>query len=698
MLKWFAKYNKILLVVFGVALMISFTVGTVALDSFFDRMMNLVQYGSVSSPGSQIGLLESGAITTGDEQEAYIDHQILSPIVGSLNPILPQALFGEEQLNWAITLQEARNMGIWASDAEVMNLLAMVGIRDDDTMRQLRERVGGDEQRIYEAVRHFLMIDKYRRLASGAGIQPTGEGATTELQQRLINLQQGAQMVQLAQQSMMQSRNPMAFFQAQQLMQQANMLFLVANGAPRTSLPALERLVTDQSSELAGQFVLVNSAIYLDQVGEPTDEQIQKLYDQYKDTLPGRGEPYPFGYKLPERVKLEAVTIPINPIREKMRPDVEVDIAAAMAFYRENQQQMVKRDEFGNPTNQKLSFEEARPQIIERLIDERAGDQAMQLAQEVRARLNAPLADLTKQAGYFVLPEDFQNTSMRVIADDIKQQTGIELQLAAGQLASQWQNLRELVQVPNLGMSVIAATPQVTFVQYVASARELEPDTDNPLVARRLQVNVPSEVMQSPDGSLSVFRITDASAEHSPTLEEARPQVVADAKKLAAFDMLKTQQSQWLERALTEGLTPLAASIDTEPITFPTLNRVGAQVPGLGRNEQFAEVAYALADKLDTPGSLTDIPAEQRVGGAMLDRELSLAIIELTDFMPISRRRYLAMVDRPEGVAMANLMIESNLPDPLSLESTLKRSAFQYDAGREPGVEDDPDFAPSDRP
>ena len=685
MLKWFAKYNKILLVTFGVALMVSFTVGTVALDNFFDRMMNFVRFGSTSSPGEPIGTMQSGLITTGDEREAYFDQQVLTVLLGSLNPLLPQILIGDDQLRWSIVLQESRDAGLWASDQEVMNLLAFLGVTDTTAMAVLIERSGVPEARVYEAVRHYLMVDKYRRLVSGAAHMPLSKEMTSSTHQRLVNLREGANLVQLAQQVMRQGQNQMGFFQASQMMQQAQAYFLIANGAPRASSQALEHLVADQASEISGDFVLIGSQQYLDKIAEPDEAALQKLFDEYRDDLPGRGEPYPFGYKFPERVKIETVSILIGPIRETVRPDAEVDIAAAMAFYRENE-----------TLAENMTFEEARPQIINQLIDQRAQTQAMQLAKQMRAMLMENLVDVSRSQGYYDLPESFEPVSMRIVADELAQQSGVAVLPGDASKAAEWSAIVDLVQLPYVGMSVMSATPQVTFIQYLRSARELEPETGNPLIGRRLQVGVPSEIMQGPDGSLSVFRLVAASSEHEPAdLDVVRDQVLADARQVAAFEMLKQEQSAWLQRGQAEGLDALAESLESQVISFPALSRMGARVPGLGRSEQFTEAAFELADELDKPGSLADLPVEKRIGSAALDRELSLAVFELTDFAPVSRRRFLAQLAQPEGVALANLMIESQLPDPMALDTTLKRADFVYEEGREPGVDDDPDFAPT---
>lgn len=696
MLKWFVKYNKILLVVFGVLLMVSFTIGTVALDTFLDRAFNLIRYGSTLSPGDTIGKTESYKITTLDEQEAYEDQKILGAVLGSVNPVLPRMIIGDDELRWALALQEARRAGLWASNQEVAQMLGYLGIDSTERMARLEAVAGYSDPRIREAVRHFLMVENYRQLVSGTAFQPMEDGIPTQTYARLSDLREAAQTFQMAQQLYAQSQNPSSYFRASALMRQANMLFMLADGAPRYSEPSLEYLFASRGAQVSGQYVLVGNRVYQQDVPAPTEQELQALFDQYKDELPGRSEPYGFGYKFPDRVKLEALTLPIAPIREKVRPDVEVDIAAAMEFYEQHKDQMVARNEMGEPTGEKLSFEQARPRIIERLIDERANEKAMTIAKQARAILTQNLANVEQEGGYYQLPDDFKPVSMRVAADKLAQQQDVRVTLTDAQLADQWQTMNDLVQIEDLGMSVLASAPQVPLVEYVKSAKQMNPPITNPLITRRLQVNVPSEIMADRDGSLSVFRLTAASPEHSPeSLETVRDQVTNDARQLAAFKKLMENQSQWTEQGRSKGLEAVAQELDGQVIPFPALSQARGQVPGIGRSESFIDGVFDMASKLDKPGSLESLPANERIGSAPVDSELALALFELQEFMPISRQEFLNALSEPQGVALANAMIERDLQNPMSLESIIQRSGFKYSPGREPDVEDDPDYAPT---
>ena len=68
------------------------------------------------------------------------------------------------------------------------------------------------------------------------------------------------------------------------------------------------RTYRDQAEKASFKIVPVEVNAFLDKVGEPTDAQIQAIYDRGKDRLPDPNSPEP-GFKEPRRVKVELVSI-----------------------------------------------------------------------------------------------------------------------------------------------------------------------------------------------------------------------------------------------------------------------------------------------------------------------------------------------------------------------------------------------------
>ncbi len=78
-------------------------------------------------------------------------------------------------------------------------------------------------------------------------------------------------------------------------------------GGPLVTPLDVYQAYRDQNERSSFRFVSFPAANFLDKVGEPTDADIQALYDKYKDVLPDPAKDTP-GFKVPRKVKLEVLT------------------------------------------------------------------------------------------------------------------------------------------------------------------------------------------------------------------------------------------------------------------------------------------------------------------------------------------------------------------------------------------------------
>ncbi|MEA2710930.1 MAG: hypothetical protein QOF78_3531, partial [Phycisphaerales bacterium] len=127
-------------------------------------------------------------------------------------------------------------------------------------------------------------------------------------------------------------------------------LQLVLGGANRAAsiVKVTDPIVKNRLAQVQ-QSITVNlldftTAKYLDQAkaDEPTAEQLKAHFEKYADTVPGdmsESNPFGFGYKYPDRVKLQYLAIPKADVRKVVEAsrtpyDWEVE---ARKFYRQNQ-------------------------------------------------------------------------------------------------------------------------------------------------------------------------------------------------------------------------------------------------------------------------------------------------------------------------------------------------------------------------
>jgi hypothetical protein len=636
--KFFREYNKYILVVGGSILMVAFLI---------EPALNMIRPGGGVPT---VGTLAGERITAEHQQQAAHELMILERI-----PLLGQMTYSEnDPLRWFLMVHEARQMGLSASRDEVEEMLRATGM-DNQALGQLMQGTGATRGFIEQAVRHWLMVQTYRELLLGQSHTPVSTRA---------------QNIMLAQQ-----------FGQQGMIGFAQSLIMAAMGSQRVSDPLIQHFLQSQAATVAGQVVLISHEGYLDRVEPPTAQELQALFEEYREMLPGRSQPYGFGYRAPARVRLQWLTVPIDAVRDA----VEIDEADALEFYQQNRQQFTTRSPEGDGTPQVRPYAEVRDRVIEQLRDERADRQAMQVirAAQTLMREDDAVRRLPVDGAYRALPADFSPMSMEQVAERVQQRHGV---LPEVRQTRDWRSIRELRELPGLGRAVLVGRREVEFVPYVMSAREMEPARDNPLIPLRLQVGIPSEPLRSADGSYHVFRLTDAEPERSPaSLDEVRDQVEADARRLAAFRLLLSEQPQWVQRARAEGIEPIADELDLIIRNVPQLPRQAmmgpggvVEVPGIGPAEGLLAAMFQLGQMLYDRGELAAVPDAERIDATPLENRLSLAVFRLDAFTPMSRAEYESAIGDPSiGPALTLTMLDTEgVDDPLSNAAIHRRLNF----------------------
>jgi hypothetical protein len=102
--------------------------------------------------------------------------------------------------------------------------------------------------------------------------------------------------------------------------------------AARVSEPRLRHAARDLASSATVDVVAVDSSSLFDKVTAPTDAEIAAQFEKYKDVAAGT-PPLGFGYRLPNRVKLEWLTVPLD----RVAATVKIDEVATYRYYTENQ-------------------------------------------------------------------------------------------------------------------------------------------------------------------------------------------------------------------------------------------------------------------------------------------------------------------------------------------------------------------------
>jgi hypothetical protein len=191
--------------------------------------------------------------------------------------------------------------------------------------------------------------------------------------------------------------------------------------------------VARSQERIDAEFVKLSAADFIDPNATVSDADLQKQFDAYKNVAPNQitdENPFGFGYKLPKRVQLEYMILPMDDVKKIIeKPTAE----AAETYYSANIEQF--RSEIpsdpNNPDSEKVTktqpFSEVESSILRNLEEQKMTTLASQIFIEAR--------ELTEK--------EFQNINF----DEASAQ---QIQMAAGDYQAAAKQLQEKYKIPVL--------------------------------------------------------------------------------------------------------------------------------------------------------------------------------------------------------------------------------------------------------
>jgi hypothetical protein len=653
--KFFRLYNKVILVIGGCVLMVAFLIPQ-AVEMFGPQRMQ---------QRAAIGTAHGEEITRGESSHAAWELEVLS------NLPLRAAMITDDPLAWLLIQRDAQDLGLYASDREVELALQAVGL-DETPLAQLAQRYKVTPATIAQAVRRLLVSEQYRQLVTGTAYRdPRGASPTLALERLQVLTQVANSQMQGIPEQLREMFAPRAFQTAA----------IIAAGTHRLSTPMLEHFVQDNYTTLEGRFVLIPPDT--DAVEAPSEEKVAALFEQYKDDLPGAGEPFPFGYRYPDRVKLTYLRVPMDQVVDS----IEVDYVDVLDAYKRESMDFV--DETGQAPA--TPSPEAAAEITDRLQQRRAQEKMGRITAQIQSMLAESLRGQTSERGYFELPADYEPLAWEEIIAAVIEEHGVTPEVTR---TDDWVAVNELTTLPGIGSSSIGQGRPIGFAELVSKSRELSPEPELVPQSQRTQVGVASLPLAEPDGDRYLYRLTAAESSHAPErLDEVREQVVEDARAVAAFEKLEADVQAWRTMAVDDSLDAVAAEAGVSvQQTGPFQKVFGNQgeaptIPGLGASRPFVDAAFALVENLEDPTAAVDeLPPAERVAVTPL-RDTSqgpaLAVFVIDEYQPMTRAGFARAVER-DAIYSANGALVLNVDEnPLSREALAARTGFDlaaYDA------------------
>ena len=320
--RFFRRRQKMVIVIM-VVLMIAFLVGP-RLSSMFTG----------SRAGEVVGRFPDGQkLKVRDFQLAHSDLQMFEFMVQSLpqGPILPELIFlstngGDSPFAYGVLIAEAQEAGIRPTEEDVDSFLAGRGVSDAgyrSVVSALRNR-DIPEKQFRAAVRRLMMVS--------------------------------------------------LFFERWQI------------ECPPSG-PRVKHLAMELAENVNVAIVPIRAEAFLDQLDrEYSPDEIQAQFDLYDDVLPrtfASQESYGFGYRLPDRVRIEYMLI---------RPDrvgaaVQADLQEALAYFSRHESDHDLFETLGiePPASEpdapaELKFSDVRDAILRMLTDQKVADKCKAVA------------------------------------------------------------------------------------------------------------------------------------------------------------------------------------------------------------------------------------------------------------------------------------------------------------------------------
>jgi hypothetical protein len=641
MLKFFRKYNKYILTVGVTLLMITFLIQP-TLSMFRPTVAD-----------TTIGTIGEQELTLDDQRAAKNDLDALEAIA----PVLAQLSASRDSTQWMLMLRDAQAMGINASNAEIDAMLLGMNI-DDKQLAQLARKIGVSQDTARRAIGHWLIVQQYVELVYGLAHLPlSGDGSTPS---RLGFYAAAANLIQ-------QGRIPQAIMELES-----------SKGAARISDPLRQHFLQDLYATATITAVPVDAGRYQPQ--PPTRDSIEALFNQYKDQFPGQSQPYGFGYRIADKVKIEYLRIPF----QKVRDSVSVEEADALSYYQEHPEEFkVTQPTSDTPaaTADIRPYDAVRRQIIDQLKSKAAESLIARITKTAQALMLEDSKKWTETDGYKNLPPDWQPVPLTQVAAQLQQQFSVLPDVIRRD--DQWMTAEDLASLPDIGDSAARGEKNyIPFADYAFTCRELR--QGQPTLpthpSLHLQARLPSATLESIDQTRYIFRLFDIAPGRVPdSVDEALDQATRDAARLAAYQQLKTDSETWLNRARTEKLDALAAELGApvltpQPFTKRTLgyqaNLELTDIPNIGKSEPFIQQVFALAEKLPLDTDLKQTPDPERTLAIPVDGKQQLFLVQLRDYHPMTQEQYSGIVRLIRSGTLINqaTLHDQHPPNPVSVE------------------------------
>ncbi len=321
-------------------------------------------------------------------------------------------------------------------------------------------------------------------------------------------------------------------------------------GACRPSAPQLAHFVSELGTSVKVRYARMRASDTADSMPTPGMAELQHLFSAYRTTLPwtvGRATPplinghrYPFGYRYPDRVKIEFLKFNRDAVLAKLKPTIK-DIQAAYAYYQSHLDDFeitppdtsTAAAKAAKPTYK--TFDQVRRKLIRRQLIKRVDQMFRRMLNQAGHIADKPWSTVDINGYHKAIPRS-QWVSYSTLASDLGKQYGYTPVVGRW---NHWMNAEDLAGLRGIGDATTdqAGLSRALGLSVLAmKVHALDPHSKNIGLLLHLQVGYDGPVLTDSHGNRYLYRVIAVNKAHNPaTLAQVRSAVVHDAQLLAAY-------------------------------------------------------------------------------------------------------------------------------------------------------------------
>lgn len=605
MLKFFRKYNMLILVVGGCLLMVSFLVG-----SSIQQLQGMWN-------NKTIATMRGEKISANDFNSAQQEFSVVKTVLEPVIPVFIRLLEGERGNagveSWLMLSREAERLGLVGGELDGQNMLALAA--DMAANMAIAQQYGGMAPQLLEFPEVKELYDAVHT------------GATQILeQQRMSIVRRGARSERGVDLALAKAHGVLRLFTSYR------------NEAALLSTPELREQAERVLDVAVIEMVTIPALIAGDELPDPSEAELLAQFEEFRSVKAG-GAGLGFGYLRPPAVQLEWISIQSRPIEDA----ITLDPVKVRVHHKNFKTMRGWSDDFA-AEREKVEYD-LKSEIAAEVVE--AGVEAG------RNEMRRMMSGLEADGEFRRVPDDWRGAlaTTESVAEKIRaamsRQAGMDVSgaVAVQSTGGEWKAGRDLLMLPGVGNSISPSTGArewQAFNDLALKVRGIVPDAEALLQVGLLNGPTTAGVDRF------FFRVTGTRPESPPeSIEEVRTQVARDLRVRRGWELLNGPLAEEIKSAaIRDGLSAVARQYGMDvqtPIELTRLSmapKMASPRPIVGENQEV--LRNAVLDRVGEWDPLTEVesidPAE-RVIVMPIEQAKGLVVVKITGRYPVTTER-----------------------------------------------------------